>query len=217
LLDFQRIANMLRALKSQYSGQFVLRKISEKAVKIADGLEAPLKIMVMGEFSTGKSTLINAIIGQNIATVDATPTTAVITVFLYGEDDKVLVHSKDGTVSEYNSDKFSEMTSKNGDSTNSNFRSTISYVERFLPLNILKKISIVDSPGFNDIDEEHVNVTRAFTDSSDVVLWILSSEQAGKNSEVNNLKSIGGRLRPLLVVNKIDIIDEEEQSVEEFI
>ena len=42
-------------------------------------LKSPLQVMVMGAFSTGKSSFVNALLGENVTAVEALPTTAVIT------------------------------------------------------------------------------------------------------------------------------------------
>ena len=54
--------------------------------EIVANINSPMLIMVMGEFSTGKSTFINALVKRDIATVGAQPTTAVITKLSYGID-----------------------------------------------------------------------------------------------------------------------------------
>lgn len=202
---------------SQYKDVKGLKKFSEKCVQIGNRLEAPLTIMVMGEFSTGKSTLINAIVGQEIAAVNATPTTAVITVLTYGETEKVVVHYKNGYENEFDAKNFAKLTAMSANSKFNNLHSTIKYVERFMPLDILKDVAVIDSPGLNDTDEGHIAATEKFMDNADVVLWVSSVEQAGKRSEIDSMKMLSSRLKPVLVVNKIDMVDEEEEDPKEIL
>ena len=83
------IAKMLDTLmKSRKELANIDLDITKKSLpdldKIIEHISAPLMIMVMGEFSTGKSTFINAMVGEEVTAVNATPTTAVITKLCYG-------------------------------------------------------------------------------------------------------------------------------------
>ena len=88
----------------------------------------PLQIMVMGAFSTGKSSFINAFLGETVTAVGALPTTAVITKLMYG-DNKVRVHFQDDTTQMYAADEFIYMSNENEQSWHF-FRKKIAYVER---------------------------------------------------------------------------------------
>lgn len=66
-----------------------------QAQDIHDGI---FRVVVMGAFTTGKSTLINALIGKRILPESALPSTAILTFIQYGEnEDNVEVHFKDTT------------------------------------------------------------------------------------------------------------------------
>lgn len=58
--------------------------------------EARLKILVAGEFKTGKSTLLNALLGQEVLPADVSPCTAVITEIDYGEHKTARLFFKPG-------------------------------------------------------------------------------------------------------------------------
>ena len=67
----------------------------KQAQDIHDGI---FRVVVMGSFTTGKSTLINALVGKRILLESALPSTAILTFIQYGEDeDSVEVHFKDIT------------------------------------------------------------------------------------------------------------------------
>lgn len=54
--------------------------------------ESMFRVIVVGGFSRGKSTLINALLGDKVLPAKMTPTTAVITVIKYGEQPRALVY-----------------------------------------------------------------------------------------------------------------------------
>jgi GTPase SAR1 family protein len=67
--------------------------LMKQAQDIHDGI---FRVVVMGAFTTGKSTLINALVGKRILPESALPSTAILTFIQYGEDeDSVEVHFKD--------------------------------------------------------------------------------------------------------------------------
>ncbi|WP_433870947.1 dynamin family protein [Saccharopolyspora sp. CA-218241] len=61
-------------------------------------LDQPLRIAVSGQVKAGKSTLINALVGTELAPADAAERTQVPTLYRYGPEPKVLVHTPHGTV-----------------------------------------------------------------------------------------------------------------------
>ena len=62
------------------------------ATRAKDMGQGVFKVMVLGEFKRGKSTLLNAILGQKILPAKATPATAIITVLVYGGGEEVMVY-----------------------------------------------------------------------------------------------------------------------------
>ena len=185
--------------------------------KIIEHISAPLMIMVMGEFSTGKSTFINAMVGEEVAAMNATPTTAVITKLCYGAKDKILVHFTDGTEKEYKKTAFKRLTSKTGKKNEDKTHESIEYVERQLPLDMLQYVTIIDSPGLNDINEKHSDTTKKFVNNADTVFWMFNALHAGSKTEVNAMETLTPRLKPIAIINMMDEIDEEEDDPQEFL
>ena len=58
--------------------------------------EAPIRLAVFGEFSAGKTTVLNALIGEEILSVAVEPTTAVPTRVRYGREFNILIARVDG-------------------------------------------------------------------------------------------------------------------------
>lgn len=182
---------------------------------ITDATE-PLMIMVMGEFSTGKSSFINALLGKDVTVVNATPTTAVITKLRYGRQEKVIVHYKDGRTEEQGVEEFARLSAQ-GDAKANAFHRKLSFVERVLPLKILKDLTIIDSPGLNSLVESHTQATKSFMGKADVVFWMFSVEDPVSQTELDAMRRLGARLKPVALVNKMDTIDEEEDDPDELL
>ena len=80
------------------------------------------------------------------------------------------------------------------------------------PVEMLRKISIVDTPGTNAIMREHEALTAEFVPRSDLVLFITSADRPFTESERSFLAQIqewGKKI--VLVVNKIDILGDPEE------
>ncbi len=95
------------------------------------------------------------------------------------------------------------------------------YVQVFTePLEMLRQISIVDTPGTNAIIKEHQAITEEFVPRSDLVLFITSADRPFTESERAFLEQIASWGKKIVfVINKIDIFDspDEQQQVERFV
>lgn len=172
--------------------------------------------MVMGEFSTGKSTFINALVGKYVAEVDVIPTTAVITKISYGEEEKLIIHYKNGKIEQGDLDEISKITSEKQE-TLSDLHKKIDYVDYKLPLTILKSINIIDSPGLNAVKESHTEATKRFIEKADAVIWVFSAQNPILASELDEMNLLMPRLKPIAIINKMDLIDPEEDDPDELL
>ena len=208
---FNNIKNELTVISDQLMiNQNLLNKAYRIKNLISETVE-PLLVMVMGEFSTGKSTFINALLQKNIAKVGATPTTAVITKFSYGMKNKIEVFFRDGTKRNYGVAEFEKLTAES-DSDYNMLHEQIEYVSRTIPANILKNMTLIDCPGLNSIKETHEKTTRAFMDKADTVIWLFDAKSPAKQSEFTAFKKLNPRLKPLVILNKTDEIDEKDSA-----
>jgi small GTP-binding protein len=80
------------------------------------------------------------------------------------------------------------------------------------PVEMLREINIVDTPGTNAVLREHEALTREFVPRSDLVLFITSADRPFTESERAFLQSIRewGK-KVIVVVNKVDILEQEEE------
>ena len=183
--------------------------------KWAEESMAPASIMVMGNFSVGKSTLINALLEKEVAHIDVSPATAVITVFKYSAIDRTVVHNKDGEIREYSSDSFARLTAETS-KQDIRKRSNIQYVERFLDSPLLQKYTLIDSPGLASNQARHDGISLNFANQADAILWVVSANWAAGKTELSYLEKVKAPLK-ILIVNQMDMLDEDEDDPEEFL
>jgi len=88
------------------------------------------------------------------------------------------------------------------------------------PLDLLREINVVDTPGTNAIDREHEAITRRFVPSSDLVLFVTSADRPFTESErafLEQIREWGKKV--VFVLNKIDIVlrDEDVLRIETYV
>lgn len=182
--------------------------------KLACSLNEPLKLMIAGEFNTGKSTVINAILGRELLKSDVVPTTSVVTYLCYSEKEYIYVVLKNGEGHQYPLYDLHELTIEDTRKY-AHIRNNIASVYVYMNVPILKQICIIDSPGVNVSIERHEENTHSIIDEVDCVIWIMSVLHAGQKSEIAEINKLPENLKPFIVLNKLDLLDPDELDVNE--
>ena len=107
-------------------------------------LAGPLRVVLAGRVSSGKSTLLNALLNQKIAPTDASECTEVVTWFEYGRPEQVQVRLTDGTIREMRLGDDGLLPSDFGVP-----RDRIRDVRVSLTNDVLRRFTLVDTPGFS--------------------------------------------------------------------
>lgn len=130
-------------------------------------LDFPCELAIIGRVKAGKSSFLNALLGEDLAMVGTTETTATINYFKYGrpEDDSkpVKVVWADGHTS-WESSKFLDSLQGNDKETLQR-SSDIDHLEYFIPNPILSNITLVDTPGTGALVSEHEKTTSDYINS----------------------------------------------------
>ncbi|MFZ0546877.1 MAG: dynamin family protein [Candidatus Promineifilaceae bacterium] len=136
-------------------------------------------LVVAGEFNAGKSAFVNGLLGHTILAEGVTPTTSQIHLLKYGEESSQTPVEKGIWI-------------------------------QTAPIEFLKNVNIVDTPGTNAIMREHETLTAEFIPRSDLVLFLTSADRPFTESErvfLSQIRDWGKKT--VLIVNKIDILDNE--------
>lgn len=165
--------------------------------------------IVVGEFSTGKSSFINALIGESIIPTGITPTTSTINVIQDGES-SITIHYLDGRVERVNDVSIL----KNFIASKLSDVESINYIDVFQPLELLKdRVMIIDTPGLNDVNELRSDITYQYIPRADVVFFLLDCRTPLRKSEYEFLTETlvaKGLERIVFIVNFADDVDEAE-------
>ena len=183
-------------------------------------------MVVMATMSSGKSTLINALLGNEILPSSNEACTALTYSILDDDaDSKEIICTTDtkGRVKVYETNLAEELYRINSspDITDVFIRSHVNGV-----LNTDKALLIIDTPGPNNSrDESHQNILFNTMEKikGGLFLYVLNATQLGINDDKKlmlTLKTItkkNPKIKVLFVLNKVDQLDEEQESVEEFV
>lgn len=163
----------------------------ELLVKVSSGLDELFLLVIVGEFNSGKSSFINALLGAKVLTEGVTPTTSQINVLHYAPQPD-----------QRHSQQEREL------------------LEIFYPAQFLQEISIVDTPGTNAVIERHQALTEDFVPRSDLVIFVTSAERPFTQSERLFLEKVSNWGKKIVVViNKIDLLTNahDHQQVIQFV
>ena len=215
----------IRDKKLQIQGN--LRKLSKNEYinkrpelsRMVNNLESAIhqdcyKILVLGEFKRGKSTLVNALLGRSIVPMDVLPETATLNEVVYSDTPFVKVFYSNGLVEDGTlSAEFLQRFSANAENSQAHL---VDKIQMGYPLPFLQdKITLVDTPGVADLDETRCDVTYQIIPQANAVIFLLDANTPLTQSEKDFLVD---RLIPqgidniLFLLNKYDFIDEEEDE-----
>ncbi len=191
-------------------------------------------LLIVGEFSRGKSTFVNALLGRKILPASKNPTTAIISKIVYGEkpDYRICYHEEEPR--QLTEDEFIKLTApKEPDEDDAGSMqeyiqaqedlARIDYAEITYPLSFCQNgVEVVDTPGTNDLNTMRLDITYGYLAQADAVVLLLSATQPLSASEAEFLKEriLGNQIQDIFfVISRKDELDgpEQEQSVIDFI
>ncbi len=152
-------------------------------------LEEFFLLVVVGEFNSGKSAFLNAMLGEPLLKEGVTPTTDRVHLLRYGPQSTQVLRDDD-------------------------------ILSMTLPVEWLREINVVDTPGTNAVIQRHQQITEDFVPRSDLVLFVTSADRPFAESErtfLERVRAWGKKI--VIVINKIDIFEDEAklQQVIQFV
>ncbi|EFJ26018.1 hypothetical protein SELMODRAFT_413416 [Selaginella moellendorffii] len=121
-------------------------------------LEELFLLVVVGEFNSGKSSVINALLGDRFLKQGVLPTTNEITLLKYSDE------------------SYEERPARHPDG----------HLMRYLSAGLLKQMNLVDTPGTNVILQRQQRLTEEFVPRADLVLFVIGAERPLTESEASS-------------------------------
>lgn len=201
--------------------------LTEEVTKVSRKLESQcFRVAVVGEFSKGKSTLLNALLGEEIQPVRDIPCSGTVTVLKYGPQQRVICKYKDGREEEISPQQYKDKASISeeaalgsvGDAIVNSEIKEIIFEHPNLEL-CTNGVEIIDSPGLNE-QAERTLVTEQVLKTTDAVIFLTHAQNALTEKERELLLYLKKELNPgkddegaksiFVLVNFADLLRREE-------
>lgn len=195
--------------------KIALEKHSEELERINDRLKNHVfSVGIMGEFRRGKSTVINALLGQKVVPADIVPCSATLNYIRWDSEKNAEIHFKNGDVKTVPVDELSDYVTKITEES-SKMAETVDHAVVHYPCSFCQNgVQIVDTPGLND-DERMTAISEKVIPTLDAIIMVIVPDSPFSQSEaefVRNKVMASDLGRIIFVVNKIDVVDEDDRD-----
>ena len=205
---------LVRDLGPQFAGDW------KKLVSLAGRLEeGRFHLAVLGQFKRGKSSLLNAFLGEALLPTSVVPLTAIPTFLQHGPESLVRVSYQDDRPAEEFQGKPAEelhyilhgLVTEEGNPSN---RLGVLQVEISHPAATLKHgVVLIDTPGIGSTFTHNTEATLNFLPQCDAALFVVSADPPLTEVEAEFLKEVRSRVsRLFFIFNKVDYLDEQEKA-----
>jgi GTP-binding protein EngB required for normal cell division len=201
------IIDQLTAFTRDRGNERLAADSSELAAKLD---QARFNLVVLGEFKRGKSTFINALLGEDLLPTAVIPLTSVVTVVGYDDTPQATVGFVDGFAQEVELSSISDYITESGNPENGR---GVKLVEIGFPSDfLLGGVRIVDTPGTGSVHEHNTQATLDYLPEADALIFLLTADQPASREELDLLhKARSFTPRFFIVQNKIDYLDDEQR------
>ena len=166
----------------------------------------PMKVAITGQFSSGKSTFLNALLSKNILPTGITPVTSKVNYIKYGDELKIKIRYMDGREEYQSVEHIAKFTDQRDEVED------IEYLTLYVPLSLLKEVEFVDTPGLNSQAITDTTTTQKVLKEVDGIIWLSLIDNAGKLSEAKVLEEYLNEYqnKSLCVLNQKDKFSSEQ-------
>ncbi len=193
---------------------------AESMIKLKVDIEKNLfSVVLIGEFSVGKSTFLNALMHRRMLPSFKKETTATVNFLRHTSQaphgEAGIVYYRDGTTKnlpDLDVKTIEKFVSTKGDTTAGTIAQTVEKVDLFLDSKFLQDgVMLVDSPGLNGITENLEAITRRQIKESHACIFMFSTDHPGTKTEFEILRDLRTECNSIFIVlNKIEEIKASE-------
>jgi GTP-binding protein EngB required for normal cell division len=129
--------------------------VQAELAQIRDALREPVRIAVAGRVNAGKSTLVNALVGQLVAPTDVSECTKMVTWYRYGSPQRLEIVLRDGTRRRERLGPGGSIPSGLGIK-----HQDVHYLEVWLANETLRSMTLIDTPGLGSLNTDYSAATE---------------------------------------------------------
>jgi GTPase Era involved in 16S rRNA processing len=198
----------LAALADTLGADAAAEEARELAARISEGR---FYVTCVGQFKRGKSTLINALIGEPILPTGYIPVTAIPTVIRFGERTHARIRASNGLWIDIPTSELKQYVTEELNPEN---KKGVQGAEVFVPSTLLSSgMCIVDTPGLGSVFAGNTATTQAFIPHIDAALVVVGADPPLAAEELTLVEAVGRQVQDLiLVLNKADRTTDAERA-----
>jgi hypothetical protein len=204
-MALNRLADLAKELGSDH--------VVEDAKSLAERMsEGRFYVACIGQFKRGKSTLLDALLGDRILPTGVLPITAVPTVIRYGRLRRSRVRFRGGTWAEIAPEELLQYVSEEQNPENSK---GVANVEVFVPSALLAEgMCFVDTPGLGSVFAGNTAATQAFVPHIDAAIVVVGADPPIAGEELALVEEVGKQVGEVVVVlNKSDRASDSDRAL----
>ena len=215
---YEEINQVLDTVSSIYANKVLARAMGEKTIAalrensatVKSRLHDQFQLVVVGDFKRGKSTLINAILGENIVPTAVTPETVTINRLSFAEEPSTIAVLKNKhrvilSQEELPREALEELIRR--------LPAEIDHIDILRNNPLLREITLVDTPGLGDLMQAFDQQVADYLIHADAVIYVISARSPLSATEEAFLSSAimpQNFARVFLVVNMCDTLETPE-------
>lgn len=186
----------------------IAEESKELAARVSEGR---FYVACIGQFKRGKSTLLNALVGDAVVPTGFLPVTAVPTVIRFGDRLHARVRMHDGS---WRDIAVSELKEYVTEELNPENQKAVDGAEVFAPSPLLSTgMCFVDTPGLGSVFAKNATTTRSFIPHIDAALVVVGADPPIGGDELALVEAVGQQIQDLiLVLNKADRTADSERA-----
>ena len=211
MFDYAQLRDVLFGILTQLEGtvrEVTSKSLGETRTKLE---EEAFNLVVLGQFKRGKSTFINALLGENILPTAIVPLTSVVTILRYGPKLKVEVDYMNDRVEQIDLTGLPAFITERENPQN---KKGVKEVTVFYPSQYLKGgVRIIDTPGAGSIYSHNTEAAYAYLPYVDAGIFVVSVDPPLSKSEHQFLKDVREFVdKVFFVLNKVDQVSDSDQK-----
>jgi GTPase Era involved in 16S rRNA processing len=198
------IAVELSSLAEEY-GQTIRDALGDAQRRLKEDV---FNLVVLGQFKRGKSTLVNALLGEEVLPTAVIPLTSLVTILDHAADPHALVLYLDGRKENIPLVQLAEFVTERANPAN---RKHVEEVRVFHPAEFLEQARLIDTPGVGSVYLHNTRVAYDFLPQADAAIFVVTADPPISEEELSFLRAVREHVAKVFFVqNKIDILNSDE-------
>ena len=182
--------------------------ISRPVYELLQGADKSIFVAVLGQFKSGKSSLINSLIGEDLLPVGVLPLTAIVTRLRYGNQPRLIIRYLDKREDITLLDVLPAYVTENLNPGNA--RKVAQVIIEHPGLESFRNLNLVDTPGLGSLYRHNTETTNDWLPFTGMGIISVSAERPLSEEDLNLIKETSRYCPNLaIVITKADLVNEK--------